>query len=62
MLFKYFEITEGVVVFVRAHKVKKRDKSRQGSRTILAKILNYKDKECILKNTHHLKDVNNYVY
>ena len=41
--------------------VGKRNKSKQGPRTFVAKLLNYKDKEYILKNTHHLKDTNIYV-
>ena len=37
-------------------------KSKQGPRTIVAKLFKYKGKEYILKNTHHLKDTNVYVY
>ena len=38
------------------------ERLRQGPRTIVAKLLNYKDKGHILKNTHHLKDTNIYIY
>ena len=40
----------------------KSERLRQGPRTIVAKLLNYKDKGHILKNTHHLKDTNIYIY
>ena len=38
------------------------DKSKEEPSTIVAKLFNYKDKEYILKNTHHLKDTNIYIY
>ena len=50
------------MVIERAHRVKKCDKSKQGALTIVAKLLNYKEKEYILKNTRHLKGTNIFVY
>ena len=61
MLYDYFDIREGIVV-ERAQGIEERDKSKQGSRATVAKLLNYKDKEYILKNTNHLKDTNIYIY
>ena len=54
MLYDYFSIAERVVI-KRAHRVEKWDKPKQGPPTIVAKLLNYKEREYILKNTHHLK-------
>ena len=57
----YFDIIERVLI-KRENGVAKRDKSKEAPRTIIAKLLNSKDKEYILKNAHHLKGTNIYVY
>ena len=51
MLYHYFIITK--VAFEWLHRVEKRNKSEQGARAIVAKLLNYKDKVYILRNTHY---------
>ena len=51
MLYHYFNITR--VAFEWVHRVEKRDKSEQGARTIVAKLLNQKDKVYLLKNIHY---------
>ena len=61
VLYNYFDITEEVVT-ERSHRVEKRDKSKQRFRTSVAKLLDYKEREHILKNTEHLKDTNIYIY
>ena len=38
------------------------DNRKAAESSIITKLYNYKDKEYILKNAHHLKDTNIYIY
>ena len=54
-------MTERVII-KKTHRVEKWDKPKQGPCTIVANLLNYKDKECILENPCYMKDTSYYVY
>jgi hypothetical protein len=43
------------IVIERAHRIGKVDNNRDSPRTVILKLLNYKDKELILKNAKMLK-------
>ena len=56
MLYDYLAITVGVVI-ERAHRVKKKQyKFKQVSRAIVAKLLNYKDKEHTLYSCENIRN------
>ena len=53
----YFGTTE-VLDIGRMYRAEKWDKSKEGPSANVENLLNYKDKECILKNTQHTEYAN----